>query len=270
MKVNFKMCSFTAAAAFVLSFFIALISGAGFGISLLRAIILAVCFGALSVGISFVYDKFLNEKSYDGSSTESTSDSAPAIGNKVDITIDDEELQEDDETPKFVLTGQNHMLSSDDLKSKPMQVDNINEESGHGSVYSKAQTASSAPASVSSSVSSKPSSSDSPAPAFKPVSLGQSSELETDELPAIENTLGDGSFLKPDSEQDSEDLLDVLPDMGAGTKAAEQTVTDSEFAVGGKTTSRLNEAMFPDGTMAESKDAVLMAEALRTVLKNGE
>lgn len=268
MKVNFKMCSFTAAAAFVLSFFIALISGAGFGISLLRAIILAVCFGALSVGINFVYDKFLNEKSYDASSTESTSDSAPTIGNKVDITIDDEELQEDDETPKFVLTGQNQMLSSDDLKSKPMQVDNINEESGHGSGYSKTQTASSS--AVSSSVSSKPSSSDSPAPAFKPVSLGQSSELETDELPAIENTLGDGSFLKQDSEQYSEDLLDVLPDMGAGTKAAEQTVTDSEFAVGGKTTSRLNEAMFPDGTMAESKDAVLMAEALRTVLKNGE
>lgn len=268
MKVNFKMCSFSAAIAFVLSFFIALISGAGFGISLLRAIILAVCFGALSVGISFVYDKFLNEKSYDASSTESTSDSAPTIGNKVDITIDDEELQEDDETPKFVLTGQNQMLSSDDLKSKPMQVDNINEESGHGSVYSKTQTASSS--AVSSSVSSKPSSSDSPAPAFKPVSLGQSSELETDELPAIENTLGDGSFLKQDSEQYSEDLLDVLPDMGAGTKAAEQTVTDSEFAVGGKTTSRLNEAMFPDGTMAESKDAVLMAEALRTVLKNGE
>lgn len=268
MKVNFKMCSFTAAIAFVLSFFIALISGAGFGISLLRAIILAVCFGALSVGISFVYDKFLNEKSYDASSTESTSDSAPTIGNKVDITIDDEELQEDDETPKFVLTGQNQMLSSDDLKSKPMQVDNINEESGHGSGYSKTQTASSS--AVSSSVSSKPLSSDSPAPAFKPVSLGQSSELETDELPAIENTLGDGSFLKQDSEQYSEDLLDVLPDMGAGTKAAEQTVTDSEFAVGGKTTSRLNEAMFPDGTMAESKDAVLMAEALRTVLKNGE
>lgn len=268
MKVNFKMCSFTAAIAFVLSFFIALISGAGFGISLLRAIILAVCFGALSVGISFVYDKFLNEKSYDASSTESTSDSAPTIGNKVDITIDDEELQEDDETPKFVLTGQNQMLSSDDLKSKPMQVDNINEESGHGSGYSKTQTASSS--AVSSSVSSKPSSSDSPSPAFKPVSLGQSSELETDELPAIENTLGDGSFLRQDSEQYSEDLLDVLPDMGAGTKAAEQTVTDSEFAVGGKTTSRLNEAMFPDGTMAESKDAVLMAEALRTVLKNGE
>lgn len=268
MKVNFKMCSFTAAIAFVLSFFIALISGAGFGISLLRAIILAVCFGALSVGISFVYDKFLNEKSYDASSTESTSDSAPTIGNKVDITIDDEELQEDDETPKFVLTGQNQMLSSDDLKSKPMQVDNINEESGHGSGYSKTQTASSS--AVSSSVSSKPSSSDSPAPAFKPVSLGQSSELETDELPAIDNTLGDGSFLRQDSEQYSEDLLDVLPDMGAGTKAAEQTVTDSEFAVGGKTTSRLNEAMFPDGTMAESKDAVLMAEALRTVLKNGE
>lgn len=268
MKVNFKMCSFTAAIAFVLSFFIALISGAGFGISFLRAIILAVCFGALSVGISFVYDKFLNEKSYDASSTESTSDSAPTIGNKVDITIDDEELQEDDETPKFVLTGQNQMLSSDDLKSKPMQVDNINEESGHGSGYSKTQTASSS--AVSSSVSSKPSSSDSPAPAFKPVSLGQSSELETDELPAIENTLGDGSFLRQDSEQYSEDLLDVLPDMGAGTKAAEQTVTDSEFAVGGKTTSRLNEAMFPDGTMAESKDAVLMAEALRTVLKNGE
>lgn len=269
MKVNFKLCSLTAAVAFVLSFFTALISGAGFGTSLLRGIIIALCFGALSVGISFVYEKFLDDSSSDGTSSESTSESAPVIGNKVDITIEDEELQEEDDTPKFVLTGQNQMLNKDDLNGKPVSVDNINEAPPvRPSVSPESDTSVSSKGSTQSV--SQTAGAESSTPAFKPVTLGKSADLETDELPAIENTLGDGSFLKSGGEDDSEDTLDVLPDMGAGTKAAEQTVTDSEFAVGGKTTSRLNEAMFPDGSMAESKDAVLMAEALRTVLKNGE
>lgn len=271
MKVNFKLTVLTSVIAFVLSFFTALISHAGFLRSLIRGGILAVIFGALSVGITFLYNKFLS----DGSSGESSADDGqnPApIGNKVDITIDDAELQEEENTPRFVLTGQNQMLNKDDLgERKSVQLDNINEEprpvetvsSGAGVQHTSAVT------NNGSENSSDSKSDEKAAPAFKPVSLGQVTGGDSDELPAIENSLGDGSFLKQ-GEDESEDTLDVLPDMGAPSKAHDDTVTDSEFASGGKNKSRLSDPMFPDGSMAESKDAALMAEALRTVLKKGE
>ena len=128
MKVNFKLTVLTSVIAFVLSFFTALISHADFLRSLLRGGILAVIFGALSVGITFLYNKFLSDGSSGETSAYDGQNPAP-IGNKVDITIDDAELQEEENTPKFVLTGQNQMLNKDDLgERKTVQLDNINEE----------------------------------------------------------------------------------------------------------------------------------------------
>ncbi len=271
MKVNFKLTVLTSVIAFVLSFFTALISHADFLRSLLRGGILAVIFGALSVGITFLYNKFLSDGSSGETSAYDGQNPAP-IGNKVDITIDDAELQEEENTPKFVLTGQNQMLNKDDLgERKTVQLDNINEEPKAtetvSPVTNKGQIT---PVSNTGSVNSLEVKSDEKAtPAFKPVSLGQVTGGDSDELPAIENSLGDGSFLKQ-GEDENEDTLDVLPDMGSPSKAYDDTVTDSEFASSGKNKSRLSDPMFPDGSMAESKDAALMAEALRTVLKKGE
>lgn len=272
MKVNFKLTILTSVIAFVLSFFTALISGAGFPRSLLRGVILAVIFGALSVGITFLYNKFLSDKSSGDSSSDDGQDNPAPIGNKVDITIDDAELQEEENTPKFFLTGQNQMLNKDDVGSKAnVQLDNINEEPAASSSAPVTQSSVSDSKPVQASVPSiNPEANESAAPSFKPVSLGQMpGSNDTDELPAIENSLGDGSFLKQ-GEEESEDTLDVLPDMGSPSKALDDTVTDSDFASGGKNKSRLSDPMFPDGSMAESKDAALMAEALRTVLKKGE
>lgn len=274
MKVNLKLTVLTSIVAFVLSFFTALISKAGFGWSLLRGLICAVVFGGISVGITFLYNKFLSDKSSNDSSSDDQENPAP-IGNKVDITIDDAELSEEENTPKFVLTGQNQMLNKDDLSSSSAaQLDNINEEPGSNISQPVSQPLTSgasaetvrkeSPVPSSHAVSSEES-----APSFKPVALGKVPDNDTDELPAIETSLGDGSFLKQGGDE-SEDTLDVLPDMGTSSKVHDDTVTDSDFANGGKNTSRLSDPMFPDGSMAESKDAALMAEALRTVLKKGE
>lgn len=266
--MNFKLITLSASVAFVLSFFTALISGAGMGIALLRAVILAVIFGLLSVGIHFLYEKFLNDGS-EGSSSDGSQDAVLApIGNKVDITIDDADLQEEDDTPKFVLTGQNQMLNKDDLSKKTYDVDNISSPVPAQKPVPADETDSprySVPVSNAADTSSKPAQT---APSFKPVSLGTPAEDDSDELPSIENTLGDGSFLKQGGDQEiNEDSVDVLPEMG-GTKQ-DDTVTDSEFAANGKK-SRLSDPMFPDGSMAESKDSSLMAEAIRTILKSGE
>lgn len=280
MKVNFKLCLFCCAIAFALSFLTALISGAGFGIAFLRALIIGVCFGALSVGISFLYDKFLKDESSDGLSSGNSSTSASQIGNKVDITIDDEELPEEPNSPRFVLTGQNQMLNNDDLKNASVDVSNFNQEQSKSqnilSDDSKKIEAVKTENSAAQIYSNSSAALENSEQTFKPISLGNSSADETDELPSIENSLGDGSFLKDgksedgESEEDNEDAVDVLPDSEGSFKNMDNTVTDSEFATGGKNTSRLSETIFPDGSKAESKDATLMAEAIRTVLQKSE
>lgn len=85
---------------FFLSFIISIFSTHKFGVSILRALIFALVFGILGAIINFLYDKYLFDKDYivnpdDVKVKSSKSD------NIVDITIDDENLSEDDSGPKF-------------------------------------------------------------------------------------------------------------------------------------------------------------------------
>lgn len=280
-KVNFKPVFLTSAIAFVLSFFVALISGAGFGLSLLRAIITAVCFGALTVGIIFLYDRFLNDSQTDNSSSDSQTESnLPPLGNKVDIVIDDEELEDDENSPKFVLTGQNQMLNKGDVENSQNQgfvnsnnkfTENAFENVSSETVETKTETE---PKSVSEKVlkSETKTPEAEEVPSFKPVPLVKQNapapSKASDEFPPIEDTLGENSILN-EKKISNEGDVDVLPDMGlSGIGRQDDTVTDSEFASAGKASSRLNETVFPDGAKADSKDSTLMAEAIRTILRN--
>lgn len=285
--MNFKPTIFASIIAFVLSFFVALISGAGFGISLLRAFISAICFGALTVGISFLYNKFLDDGSTDSTPSDTPSESNPApIGNKVDIVINDEELQDDENSPKFVLTGQNQMLNKGDVEEKSNQgftsstnqftkneFENVSPLEPEDEPKSQPQTqtqpaAASRPAAESlSNISEEPSFK--PVPLVKPSSAG-SSQL-SEEFPPIEDTLGANSILNDNKSSAAEENVDVLPDMGISDVGRnDDTVTDSDFATAGKAPSRLNETVFPDGAKADSKDSTLMAEAIRTILRKEE
>lgn len=283
--MNFKPVILTSVIAFVLSFFVALISGAGFGISLLRAFISAICFGALTVGISFLYNKFLNDTPSDGSVSDNSSESNPApIGNKVDIVIDDEELQDDENSPKFVLTGQNQMLNKGDVDTSANQgfTNSTNQftknefENVTPLKTEEAQPASAAQTSEQSVPKSVPAEENrsSEVSSFKPVPLVKqapagSNKLD-EEFPPIEDAFGSDSMMSANKTTASEDV-DVLPDMGiSGVGRVDDTVTDSDFATAGKAPSRLNETVFPDGAKADSKDSTLMAEAIRTILRKEE
>ena len=105
---------------------------------------------------------------------------------------------------------------------------------------------------------------------FKPVALGKNSDFESDEFPNIEDTLGSNSILnKPSVSED--DSIDEFPDMeNSVSPLKDGVVTDSDFASDGKPKGRLSDTVFPDGSMAESKDTGLMAEAIRTILKKEE
>ena len=115
MKLKKIILSFVI--AFVASFLISIISTRAFGFSLLKAVIFGVIFALLTFGISFVNKKFLSVDSDSFGSDDYTS-SSPAskrTGNSVDITIDDENLTEDDEEAKFAVELNKRELPESDL-----------------------------------------------------------------------------------------------------------------------------------------------------------
>lgn len=276
--MNFKLVILASCIAFVLSFFTALFSSVGFPVALLRAFLSSLFFGGLFFGIQILSKKFFDDGTADSQPAENSADGAKnTIGNKVDITISDGELAEDGDAPKFVLTGQNHMLASDDLKTVSRERETPPEPEVLPEKMPSAQPAPSSGAPVSEHAEQSATAAAAPAEnAFKPVALGKSvaessgaENAGSDEFPDIEGTLGANSILnKPVV---SEDNIDEFPDMGnPDSPARSGVVTDSEFASDGKAKGRLSDTVFPDGSMAESKDTSLMAEAIRTILKKEE
>lgn len=271
--MNIKSIFFTSIVSFILSFFVAIFSKAGFLISLLRGLIVALFFGGLFFGISKLFEKFLDLSS--DSQDDGNENISSQVGNKVDITIYDEELQDEDVSPRFTLTGENQMLDKSDLLNvnsssternsedlNNQKLSDINESAllQQGSSSNREQILDSSFSEETKNASQNE---------FKPVSLAntsannQSSELE--EFPNIEDTLNSNlGTAQPLQDQE----VDSFPDVGNASGI--DTVTDSDFASFGKAPSRLSETVFPDGSMAESKDSTLMADAIRTILKKQE
>ena len=118
-----KISGVFAACGFILSFVAGLFSHTSILSVLLKALIFAVVFGLLGYGINFVYKVFLS----DGTSTDFQSDgsepvmmtAAPnsGIGQNVDITIQDEELQKSESDNHFVLGDSHQMLNDSDVKT---------------------------------------------------------------------------------------------------------------------------------------------------------
>ncbi len=118
-----KSIGLFAACGFILSFVSGLFSNSSILSVLIKALIFAVVFGVLGLGISFIFNKFL----FDGSSgdfqseystdTSSAAPNASALGQNVDITIQDEELRPSESENHFVV-GENHqMLNDSDVRT---------------------------------------------------------------------------------------------------------------------------------------------------------
>ena len=111
-----------AACGFILSFVAGLFSHTSILSVLLKALIFAILFGVLGLAIGFVYSKFLDDgtSDYQGDTSEGFSQtSAPssALGQKVDITIQDEELEKSESENHFVVGDNHQMLNDSDVKN---------------------------------------------------------------------------------------------------------------------------------------------------------
>ena len=118
-----KYIGLFAACGFILSFVSGLFSNSPILSVLLKALIFAVIFGLVGSGISFVYSKFLSDGSGGDFQSDYTADSSPApaassaLGQNVDITIQDEELRPSESENHFVVGDNHQMLNESDVRS---------------------------------------------------------------------------------------------------------------------------------------------------------
>jgi len=275
--IKIKPIVFSACAAFVLSFVIAIASKSGFPVSLLKATIFGLLFGAIAVGVQFVYAKFLVE----GSAPAEAAEEPKAMGSRVDLVVSEEDLPDDKEAPAFYVEGK-HVLSNEDVGKPSSQAnpaapaapsaseeafsaaeqnealeaaEKVREQKAAENITQKAAEVASRPASPEPQESPAPSAGDSK-PAFSPVNLAAGG------APASSGSAGG-------------DELDDLPDIGeigggSGAEAQEDgVIEDSEFAEEGMAHVR-RQTELSDGKVADVKDAPIMAEAIRTILKTEE
>lgn len=118
-----KSSGMFAACGFVLSFIAGLFSHTSILSVLLKALIFACVFGVLGFAVYFVFQKFLSDGTggdYQGDFTPEGSApaaAAPVLGQHVDITIQDEELQKSESDNHFVVGDYHQMLNESDVRS---------------------------------------------------------------------------------------------------------------------------------------------------------
>lgn len=271
--IKIKPVVICASLALALSFFISLFSRNAFPLALLKAVIFAAVFGGLAVGIQVVYEKFLSDG--EAPVSESTETPQKVVGSKVDLVVSEEDLPNEENAPTFSLGSTRHVLTAADVGFKPASPqesaseqeatsvaassasDDVAKPSAEPGNESVSEVAASSAQQVSVANSEAANAPASPAgnsaPHEPPKSSGTKSSSVGDELPDLD------SFPALDG-GDSEDKQDA---------EEESVIEDSDFAEE-DSPSPMRRTEFPDGTVADSKDASLMAEAIRTVLVKDE
>jgi hypothetical protein len=251
-----KYIGLFARCGFILSFVSGLFSHSSILSVLLKALIFAVIFGLLGLGISFIYSKFLSDGT-DGdyqSDYSAGSSSVPAggsaLGNNVDITIQDEELAPSESDNHFVV-GDNHQMLNDSDVRNSYSGDAEGQNSAQGFVplrnFETVKNFSGKEAVI-------------PAEAVA---------VTTSEEPAAGSTPVENASPAPSSNRNSneEGGIDTLPDMenfvfseSSGSASDDDSDSDSEFVSMGS--SKKNSGP------AEVQDAALMAKAISSVLSD--
>ena len=246
----FKVKNIVAGAVigFVLSFLISIVSTHKSGTSFIRGIIFALVFAVISFAIDFVNGKFLEvETSLSDSVDEGTKKTGQRTGSVVNITIDDENLTEEDKAPSFDVSYNGNSFatvakaSTQPPVSEPQPVSAVQPESAPSESVT-----------------------DSPAEnknaGFTPVTLG---------TPIGENEVvkNDSGPKKNSGAQDIEELPDIgefgdKDDDGDGSVAP--VINDSEFAQGGDVSAS---AAMTEGAEVMKQDSKIIASAIRTLLK---
>ena len=282
-----KFSAVFAAIGFILSFIAGFFSHSSIIFMFLKALLTAVAFGILGFGINIIFDRFLNESSDQDFNTDGPVQtvSQPQKGQLVDITIQDEELQESDSGNHFVVGTNRQMLNNADTSRAASAAPSA-------SAVKPAVSAAPAPSAVPVSAPAAPVKNE-PAASEKTEAHGSSEEnkmagsdleaaasasgfvpvrnLETITSVSGTEALKSSEISSPEENsapQNVDDELDVLPDM-EGLSLAENDEdegidadTDSEFVSVHKKSG--------DESSADIKDAELMAKAISDVLSRDD
>lgn len=250
------------AIGFALSFIIGLFYSNPVGQCFVNALLYgAVLFGILGAGVSFIYQKFLSVKNDEASPVEGESSvNSQSRGTRVDITLDDDVLPEDEDSPKFyvnsnktgIAQSSQETVSPEVQPSAPQQVQPVQASEN------VQQTAEAVPEAKAESVENAENVEKAES-GFVPVPLGSKPEQTTEA--AASPAKGDGDL----------EALDALPDIGALTPEAdskddeeesENFVSDSDFATAGSSGGSYSGS---SGQPME-QNAALMAKAISTAL----
>lgn len=262
--MNQKTIGGFAACGFVLSFLTGIISKNAFLIILLRSFLFAVIFSVLAAGISFLFNKFLADETASGENfADSSNSKIQKTGENVNIVVGDDNFEDDDTAPKFFVENNKEAFQNDEIAGSVTK-----EQTGDFNTENKVSEKS-AEAEKSSGLEK---------PSFEPVNLAQmqntaqnNSERQRQEIPSNNgdasnkvNSFADGSAI---------DNIDELPDIedisdSVKNNSNSDIIDDSDFATSGE--NGTSGTVFPDGTQANSANASLIAQAIRTALKRDE
>ncbi len=262
--MNQKAIGGFAACGFVLSFLTGIISKNAFLIILLRSFLFAVIFCVLSIGISFLFNKFLADEAVSGeNSAESSNSKIQKTGENVNIVVGDDNFEDDDTAPKFFVENNKETFQNDEIAGSVTK-ENSTPFTSEGEVLKNAED--------------PQIKTDSEKTTFEPVNLAQmhtsgqdKAEVQRQEIPSNKgdssnkvNSFADGTAI---------DNIDELPDIedisdSVKNNSNSDIIGDSDFATSGETNSK--SSVFPDGTQANSANASLIAQAIRTALKRDE
>ncbi len=227
---DLKFVPLFAACGFILSLFSGLFSRSGILRILVQALIFGLVFGLLALLIRFLFIRYL----YDDSSQNLESEPqgpAPAVGGKVDIVVEDEDLPDSGSGNRFAVSGKHGILSGADV-SGPSDV-----------------------------------SGEKTSPDSAPVRGGNSSSDSSDSG----NDSASGSAVRPAGNDGTavygDEDLDVLPDMDDVVVSDDRMDVSGGMSSGDGDYVPSGEHHAPSGTgSAGGMDTELMAKAISSVL----
>lgn len=114
-----KVIAVFSSCGFVLSFVFGLFSHSPIGIIFIKALITTVVFFVLGFLISFIYKKFLDDSlNEEISDSSDNNNSVNSKGQNIDITIQDEELEQSSSDKRFFVNDKHQMLNKSDIKQQ--------------------------------------------------------------------------------------------------------------------------------------------------------
>lgn len=250
--INTKSLGIFAGIGFAISFLTGIISKNAFFSVLIKAFVFSIVFAVIAYLISFLFNKFLSDgSSVPDSVVESEhADNHKPVGGIVDVSITDENLEEEEHGPKFFVENNRQSFGAESLSERK----NVNLQNNAPKVEIRNDSLNTEKKQIEAEeiVDSSDKSS------FKPISLTQTNTNVRSNDVGVEEVI-----------ENTSESIDELPDIGnlsidKKNNEIDDIISDSEFASEGEIPSRA--PVFPDGQVADGQDANVMAQAIRTLL----